>query len=109
MSKQDFISYVVRHGANKEKTIETFKIVANNPDLAVGFFAVTKITDTPNYKITLKEDPIILERYRCSPDHMGYAYKCLETGLSWYTGNNNLTYGSWDCHKSLESIGLLNC
>jgi hypothetical protein len=30
----------------------------------------------------------------------------LETGLPWYTGNNNLTYGSWDCRKSLETAGI---
>lgn len=107
MSKQDFIGYVVRYGANKEKTIEAFKMVAVNPELAVGFIATTEIVeDSPEYKITLKEEPVMLERFRCSPDHMGYAYKLLETGLSWCTSNNNLTYGSWDCRKSLKAVGI---
>ena len=105
MSKRNFINYVVEYGANKEKTIEAFKIAANNPELAVGFLSTTKL-DGNEYEITLKGDPIMLERYRCSPDHMGYAYKCLDTGLPWFTGNNHLTYGSWDCREALKAIGV---
>lgn len=107
MSKQNFIGYVVNYGANREKTIEAFITATKNDNLAVGFIATTEIVeDSPEYKITLKEEPVMLERYRCSPDHMGYAYKLFETGLPWYTGNNNLTYGSWDCRKSLEAVGI---